>query len=104
MTSAHVKLTQLPQLETLWAYDQVLMDIALNQQHPPAELKAINRCRTYLQVTTLAKITTYDGTTILDEAFSAPIDNTNQLTLWNISQSTIILAKHPQLDELSWIT
>ncbi len=54
---------------------EVISDFGLT----PTQLRQINACRMYLQVTTLAEITDHMGTKLLPQAISSDDDNLQQL-------------------------
>ena len=104
----HINATiQIPQLKTLTTIrikDKAIMEHATRQQFSTTQLEEINRCRMHLQVTTLAKICTSDGTRILPEALSGTSDTNTNPILWQTSTSNLSWAKQPRPDNKTWKT
>jgi hypothetical protein len=102
MTSASILIPQLPQLYPLREHDRSIMDIALRHNFSTATLDDINRCRMFLQVTTIAEITNSEGNAILSEAFHGSTDENNNPLLWKHSKTLITWPRQPQPDAPTW--
>jgi hypothetical protein len=73
-------------LHKLRQQDESLMELAIKAGHPRSELECLNACRLYLQVTSLAEISSDTGDTILPQAYGA-LQKNKRPQLWLISQS-----------------
>jgi hypothetical protein len=61
-SSLSITIPQLHCPKLLRLHDQPIMILAMKHYHTTQKLEAINRCRLWLQVTSIAEITTIDGT------------------------------------------
>jgi hypothetical protein len=69
--------------------DQPIMTALTGKQFSTQQLRTVNECRLWLQVTSMAEITDIDGTEILPAAINGTHGASNTPTLWLISQSKL---------------
>jgi hypothetical protein len=81
--------SQILQLHPLREQDQPIMNEKSNHQFTTSELQAINACRLFLQVTSIAEISDNNGTTILSCALHGSIDSSTCPILWTYSTSKL---------------
>jgi len=81
-------------------HDRYLMKDFLNANLPTKDLQTLNNCQLYLQVTTLAEITTHDGTCILDVGLQQGKDIPS---LKVISQSLFKWPHQPNPSKKAWL-
>lgn len=82
----------IPELKTinpLRQQDIAIMNNPSIQYFTPTQLEAINACRIYLQVTTIAEISNDTGTHIIPAALSGLYDESNNPIIWQSSQSLL---------------
>jgi hypothetical protein len=84
-----IEIPKLRTLKKLGMHDQAIMENANQSPYTPSELEAINACRLFLQVTTLAEITEADGETLLPSAIHGNLDITGRPELWKTSYSLL---------------
>jgi hypothetical protein len=88
-SQATIRLPRLQTLRLLREYDHPIMKHHDRQLFTKSELEAINACRLYLRVTTMAEITNGPGTHILECALNGRVDKQNNPLLWQSSTSKI---------------
>ena len=82
----------IPDLNTIMPYrinDKGIMELARTFTSDTKTLQTINNCRLFLQVHTLADITTTTGDTIHPEAYYGQLDAHSKPMLWRKTQSTL---------------
>jgi hypothetical protein len=82
--------------------DKTIMALATRFTNNTNHLHAINSCRIWLQVTTLAEITEDSGSSILRTAIMGEIDTNGLPKLWNISTSLSHWPHQPRPPKRSW--
>jgi hypothetical protein len=96
-TKSTIRLPHLAILCPIWKGDKCIMECVVKTKlFTTAELRVINNCRVYLQVTYLSEITTSDGVQILNKAFEGNEDANLQPTLWRILRSKILWPLQPR--------
>ena len=88
-----IYIKELNTLSTIREKDQSIMELAINHNLSPSNIKQINNCRLYLQITSLAEMCNSEGTQLLPCAIHGHRDDNNNAILWQISTSTL---KWPQ--------
>jgi len=82
-------------LPKLLQNDCHLMEVITDMGLSMAQLRQINACQMYLQVTTLAKITNHTGTQLLPQAISKEATNLQQLQTISQLNLTWPMINHP---------
>jgi hypothetical protein len=85
-----IEIPQLQTIQPLRQRDRGIMEMAMAYTTNKHKLIAINNCRLYLQVHTLAEITTTDGREIIKSAYTGTTDLYNKPSFHKITQSKII--------------
>jgi hypothetical protein len=80
------------------------MDIAHHNRFTTKQMKAINRCRLWLQVNTLAEITNIEGTELLMSATIYQTDRNRSPDLWLISRSNLTWPTQEHPSSRDWRT
>jgi hypothetical protein len=96
---------QIPDLHIIKPYrknDKGIMEQARLHTTDITTLQQINNCRLYLQVNTLADITTPDGTAIHPEAYYGLQDNQSNPQLWTKTKSTLKWPLQPRPPQTAW--
>jgi hypothetical protein len=91
--NGQIIIPSLATIHTIRHYDTAIMNHQKSNNFTKSELQAINACRLYLKVTTIAEISNHKGTHILQCIPKGTMDTTEQPTLWQYSTSNI---KWPQ--------
>jgi hypothetical protein len=84
-----IEIPELQVLQPLRQRDQGIMAMAMEYTTKKNRLVAINNCRLFLQINTLAEITTLNGREIWKAAYDGTITQTQNPGLHNITQSTL---------------
>jgi hypothetical protein len=82
--------------------DKAIMMSAMEYTNNIKNLKAINNCRIYLQVVTIAEITTLDGTEIIKAAYHGHHDPDGVSTLQNDTRSLAKWPTQPRPPNKAW--
>jgi hypothetical protein len=69
--------------------DQSIMYAAVRNKFSTQQVRLINKCLLWLQVTTLAEITDIDGSDILPHALRGTAGSRDKPKLWSISRSNL---------------
>jgi hypothetical protein len=94
-----------PNLHTLHPLrqrDKGIMALATAYTSNRYRLAAINNCRHYLQVHTLAEITTMDGTEIMREAYTGHRNSDDTPMLHTLTQSKLNWPQQTRPPERAW--
>jgi hypothetical protein len=83
-------------------HDTPIMTLAAQYSTNQQYLQAVNNCRLWLQVTTLAEITDANGHNLLPPALLGKHDTHGQPTLWAISTSTHNWPHQPKPPNKAW--
>jgi len=86
-------------IPSLCQHDQHLMQDFLNTNLSTKDLQTLNNCRMYLQVTTLAELSTHDGIHLLKVGLQR---GNNSPTLKTISQSLLKWPNQPNPSKKAW--
>lgn len=99
---ATIKLTNLNTIPLTRVNDKGIMATAIKFYDDTTTLKMINNCRLYLQVHTLADITSSDGTMIRNEAFWGTQDKNSNPMLWHHTRSHLRWPMQPRPPSTAW--
>lgn len=83
-------------------YNQEVMPLAMQYTSKTKQLQQINACRLYLQVTTMAEISSQNGTHLIDYAMTGTTDNDGRPMLWTISTSKLQWPIQQRPKKRSW--
>jgi hypothetical protein len=101
-SNSTISIPQLSGPQLIRAHDQAIMSAITHLNFSNHQLRLINECRIWLQITTLAEITDIDGTNILIDAFRGTAEPPITPTLWMISQSTLGWPATQRPDQVAW--
>jgi hypothetical protein len=89
-------------IKCLREHDSAIMDNPNKHLFTKSQLESINACRLFLQVNTIAEITTCKGTLLLPQAVKGSTDENGIPTLWQISTSKLKWPHQPKPPQKSW--
>jgi hypothetical protein len=82
--------------------DQAIMQITVHNNLTTKNLRHINACSTWLQITTLSEITDITCTNLIQSAITGESDTAGRPLLWTISQSRLTWPQQPKPHKISW--
>jgi hypothetical protein len=89
-------------IQKLRVRDEPIMERAMRYYNDATKLMAINNCRTYLQLMTMAEMADIEGTHLLKEMYHGTADTGIMTTTKNYSRSLLIWPKMPRPPEKAW--